>query len=247
MPDSSSSSTSSSSSEAAPKPKGYFNKAQLEDIGLARDINAAASAPVRAAAFAGKDITPEFRAKQDADIELARRKTTETGQDQDEGGTATLQASGARRALVTMLQGIQSAAKQRQRMEAVDDDPATNFSTDGYLLNVRMNANRSILLQSAATLKSNAERDELPGFKTPADIQRIADAIQAYEEAGDEQNEGDAEAGEDRLSRDALLRRINARRIATQHAADSLWPYTEEASGPMRTLFHLPKSRPMTE
>ena len=80
MPESSTSST-SSSSEGAPKPKGYFNKAQLEDIGLAEDLNAAASAAGRAAAFASKDITAPFLAKQDADIALARTKTTETGQD----------------------------------------------------------------------------------------------------------------------------------------------------------------------
>jgi hypothetical protein len=250
MSDSSSSSTSSSSSssaEAAPKPKGYFNKAQLEDIEVAEDIHAAASAASRAAAFAGQDITAEYLTGLAAAIAQARAKTTETGQDADEGQAATINAGDAEKELVVLLQKIQSAAKQKQRMLAEDDDPETNFSLDGYLFNRKLNTSRALLLQNAAALKTKAENDSLPGFKTPEAIQSITDAIEAYGGATGEQKEGDVEAGEDRGSRDKLIRKINARRIAIQHAADSLWPYTGEDNGPVRKLFHLPKSRPMTE
>jgi len=40
------------------------------------------------------------------------------------------------------------------------------------------------------------------------------------------------------------VRKINARRIAIQHAADALWPYTEEGNAPVRQLFKLPVDRP---
>ena len=248
MPESSSSSTSSSSTaEGAPKPRGYFNKAQLEDLTVAEDIHAAASAAGRAAAFAGQDITAEYLAGLATAIAQARAKTTETGQDADAGQAATLNAGDAEKELVVLLQKIQSAAKQKHRMLAEDDDPETNFPIDGYLFGKRLNISRALLLQNAAALKTKAESDSLPGFKTPADIQRITDAIQAYSGATSDQAEGDLEAGEDRGSRDKLIRKINARRIAIQHAADALWPYTGEDNGPVRALFHLPKSRPMTE
>ena len=46
------------------------------------------------------------------------------------------------------------------------------------------------------------------------------------------------------IARDALVRKINARRIAIQHAADALWPYTDSDNGPVRKLVKLPVDRP---
>ena len=246
MPDSSSSSTSSSTA-AQPKPRGYFNKAQLEDIATAEDILPPASDPGRAAALAGKDITAAYIAGLAEAVAQARLKTSATGQDADQGMAATLNAGDAERQLLTILQSVQSAAKQKHRMLAEDDDDSTNFSTDGYLIGQRLNANRALLLQNATALQGKAGSDALPGFGTPASLTAIADAIAAYKTATADQAEADREAGEDRIARDKLIRKINARRIAIQHAADSLWPYVEEDNGPIRVLFHLPRSRPLTE
>ena len=44
--------------------------------------------------------------------------------------------------------------------------------------------------------------------------------------------------------RDDLIHRINARRLAIQHAVDALHPYTEEASAPIRKIFKLSLDRP---
>lgn len=246
MPDSSSSSTSSSTA-AQTKPKGYFNKAQLEDIALAEEILPPVSDPDRAAAFAGKDITAAYIAGLAEAVAQARLKTATTGQNADQGRAATLNASDAERELLTVLQSIQSAAKQKHRMLAEDDDDSTDFPTDGYLIGQRLNANRALLLQNAATLKGKAESDSLPGYKTPASLLAIANAIATYKAATADQAEVDREAGEDRIARDKLIKKINARRTAIQHAADSLWPYTDEDNAPLRGLFHLPRSRPLTE
>jgi hypothetical protein len=132
-------------------------------------------------------------------------------------------------------------------MEAEDDDPATNFTTDGYLIGPRLNPNRPKLLQNAATLRGKAESDSLPGYRTPAALQAIDDAIKAYKNATATQAEREKDAEEDKNERDALTRTINARRHAIQHAADALWPYTEPANRPMRKLFGLPLNRPMSE
>ena len=51
-------------------------------------------------------------------------------------------------------------------MTEEDDDPATNFSTDGYLICQRLNPNRVILLQNAETLQGKAAAGALPAGVT---------------------------------------------------------------------------------
>ena len=86
--------------------------------------------------------------------------------------------------------------------------------------------------------------DDLPGFKTPAALQTIAAAIAAYKAATATQQESDEQAGQDRIARDKLVKKINARRIALQHAADALYPYTDPDNLPTRRAFQLPPDRP---
>ena len=167
-----------------------------------------------------------------------------TGQANDGQQPAALNAGDAERALITTLQGIQAAAKQRERMESEDDDPATNFQADGYLIGQRLNPNRGTLLQNAATLLGKAGAEPLPGYKTPAAIAAIEQAIADYKTATATAAEADKESADDRIARDALVRKINARRIAIQHAADALWPYTDSDNAPVRKLFKLPPDRP---
>jgi hypothetical protein len=230
----------------APKtqPKGYFNQAQLDDIKIAEEILPPARDDARKAALAAKDITDAYVTGLADAIKEARQKIAETGQGADDRKAATLNADDAERELITALQGIQAAAKQKHRMLAEDDDPATNFSTDGYLIGQRLNPNRAGLLQSAATLLARAKVDQLPGNKTPESITAIETAIRDYQAATATQAERDQEASDDRIARDKLIKKINARRMAIQHAADALWPYTDEDHHPIRRLFKLPLDRP---
>ena len=48
-----------------------------------------------------------------------------------------------------------------------------------------------------------------------------------------------------RIDRDTLLNSINRRRAAIQHAADALWPSSEEANRPIRKTFAIPLNRAM--
>ena len=143
-----------------------------------------------------------------------------------------------------MLQGIQSAAKQWHKMLATDGDPTTNFALDGYLIGERLNASSPLLKQNAEALLAKATADHLPGYDA-ADLAPIAAATAKYNVAESLSDEADSGQSADRISRDALLKLINTRRSAIQHAADGTWPYTEEANQPFRKSFHLPLSRPM--
>ena len=134
------------------QPRGFFNQAQLEDIKLAEDILIPAQDAKHQPALIKEEIKAEYIAGLAAAVKEARQKTTESGQAGSGKRAATLNADGAERALITLLQGIQSAAKQKHRMLAEDDEPTTNFSTDGCLIGLSLNPNRASLLPNADTL-----------------------------------------------------------------------------------------------
>jgi hypothetical protein len=50
----------------------------------------------------------------------------------------------------------------------------------------------------------------------------------------------------DTTSRDKLIKTINTRRSAIQHAADAIWPYSEEENAAQRKAFELPQNRPLS-
>ena len=252
MPDPTSNTPSAPANPVAPAPKtqprGYFNQAQVADIQLAEDIIAAAADPENAPPLATRDITAEYIAGLGTAIAAARAKMSATGQANSGHQPATLNAEDAEdaeRGLIARLRNIQAAAKQKHQMLAEDDDDATNFPTDGYLIGARLNPNRPLLLQNAEALRAKATADALPGYKTPEALARIATDIQAYKDATASQSERDEAAEQDRIQRDALVKKINARRTATQHAADALFPYTEEENRPTRKRFKLPLDRPL--
>lgn len=236
-------STAPAPDDSTPRPRGYFNQAQLDDLDTAESVLTAAQ--THAAALAEREITAEYLGGFSTALQQARVKITATGQASDQAGTATLNAIGAERALLVALQGVQSAAKQKHRMLAEDDDPTTNFSTDGYLIGQRLNPNRATLMQNAATLLAKAKADGLPGYGTSG-IAGVEAALAAYQQAEQGQQSADEAGGMDRAARDALMRKINVRRMAIQHAADALWPYTSKEARPVRKSFQLPLSRPFS-
>ena len=226
-----------------PKPRGYFNQGQLDDLATAESVLAACKN--HADELATRDIDAAYVTGLAAAIKEARDKTTATGQAADGSGAATLNAGDAERALLTALHGIQSAAKQKHKMLAEDENPATNFPTDGYLIGKRLNPNHAVFVQNADALIAKAAADSLPGYKTPESIAAVQAALDTYKAADSGQQNAEEDRFTDRSDRDALLTKINARRQAIQHAADALWPYTEDASRPIRKSFQLPLSRPL--
>ena len=131
-------------------------------------------------------------------------------------------------------------------MLAEDDDPATNFPLDGYLIGERLNISRADLLQNAAALIAKATADKLPGYDAPADIKTVQTALDVYRGSETESDTADSDQVGDTTSRDKLMKTINTRRSAIQHAADGIWPYTDEANAGQRKAFELPPNRPLS-
>ncbi len=228
---------------AAPQARGYFNKGQLEDLALAETVLAAAT--TNAADLIEWDITTAYAAGFADVITETRQRASKSGQNAEDSENATSLTGEAATALHTALQSIQSAAKQKHKMLAEDGDPATNFSTAGYLIGSRLNGSRAGILQSAETLILRATDDNLPGFKTPEKIDAVSTLLTAYRGKSSDQKETTRDKEIARLNRDDLIHVLNTRRAAIQHAADGRWPWSIEAHRPIRKTFALPLTRPL--
>lgn len=156
--------------------------------------------------------------------------------------TATLNATGKQKLLLTGLHGIQGAAKQMQRLLEADGDTSTHFDTTPYLIGQRLNPNKATLLQNADTLIALAEAAALPGLDT-SELDLIKIHLGDDRDARDGQGGANEIAGTERMERDGLIKRINGLRIALQHAADRAYPYTDDTNDAARTAFHLPLDR----
>lgn len=229
--------------ESASVPRGYFNRAELEHIDDADAI--LASARANATALAEQDVEPaDITTLADAVTEARRRVTLAAGEAED-SIEATQEARDAARSLYHALQGIQSAAKQKHKKLAEDEDPDTNFPLTGYLIGTRLNLSRALLIQSAETLITRATEDDLPGFKTPEKIAAVQALLDAYRGAKTQQAEGRKSKELARLSRTELIHVLDTRAASLQHAADNRWPWHNDANRPLRKLFLLPLNRPL--
>lgn len=228
---------------AASTPRGYFNQGQTEDLDLAESVlSAARSHPVE---MNDRDITASWLGQFAEVLAEARERASVTGQHGGKSKQATGVAVTAAAALLKALKQIQSAAKQKHQMLAEDGDPSTHFPTDGYLIGTRLDASRATLLQSADALITRAKSDSLPGFKTPEKIAAVAALLTTYTATEDDQQSTTRDKELSRIDRDTLLNTINRRRAAIQHAADSAFPASEEASRPIRKTFRIPLNRAM--
>lgn len=243
MPDSTTPST-TPATPTTPRARGFFNKAQLGDVQLGEDILAAASDPLHVTALSEEEITTVVLDLFDSKLDLAREKIAISGQNLEDKKADTLLAVGTARKLVTALKGIQSAAKQRERLEAVDGDPATNFKATGYLIGKRLDISREKLVQNAVALIVKATAEPLPGHNA-AKIAIIQAKLEAYQGSEHDQTDGIEESSDERIARDKIIADINNLRSAVQHAADRIYPYSEEENAPARATFKLPLDRVM--
>lgn len=228
----------------APRPRGYFNKEQLEDIDEAASVLTAARS--YAGEMADQGISAEYVDSFEATISEAQGRTANVGLAKDQAMTETAESLAAAKALEAGLRKIQSSAKQKFKMLAEDGDPSTSFPLDGYLIGARINTSRAILIQSATSLIARATVDSLPGFGTPEKINAIQILLTNYKESEGEQQESSEGKGLARLSRDELVDTLNSRRSAIQHAADAIWPNTDVLTRPIRSSFQMPAARPLT-
>jgi hypothetical protein len=248
-PDSPSSQPSASATPTAPadKPKrhrGLFNKAQLAEITLSEDIATKAADEPYKTKLADKKIDAAFVTAFADEAESARALSEGAASGKGAKKQALLNATGAEGKLIVALQAIQSAAKQRSRMDAVaSPPPGKPVLLANYLIGQRLNASRSLLLQNSRTLIDLAKADTLPGYETAAQTEAVEALRTAYEKFEEDQADTNKETVDERTARDASIARLINMRLAIQHAIDGLYSYVDEANHTVRTLFGLPLDR----
>jgi hypothetical protein len=196
-------------SAATPSTRGYYQKAQLEDLALGESILTAARQ--NAVVLDEQEITTLYLDGFDTVVKEARKRASESGQAKETSKNATDVTGKAATDLVTALQKIQSSAKQKHKMLDEDGDPATNFPTDGYLIGTRLDASRPVLLQSGDTLILRAKADSLPGFKTAEKITVVEDLLAAYRGKTGDQQEWTARSPTSVSADESFARRANDR------------------------------------
>ncbi|MBK8037935.1 MAG: hypothetical protein IPK22_12530 [Verrucomicrobiaceae bacterium] len=106
-----------------------------------------------------------------------------------------------------------------------------------------LDASRDDLIQNAEALIARVKTDKLRCYDHPADIKAMEDALAAYRGSETESDTADSDQVVETTSRDKLVKTINIRRSAIQHATDALWPYTNELNVGERKAFELPQNR----
>jgi len=217
--------------------KGPFNKEQLAALATATEILTAAQEPDHKAALAKQGITETWLTAFATKVGTANGKVTEAGSEQEDSEEETAEAADSREKLTALLRDLQKAARQKQRMDATDDDPETNFDPSGYFP-ARLHPNQEGFLAIARALSAKAKADDLPGVGA-TEIAALDAAIEQHAADLAAQPKGRQDANQATVQRNAAIETITSHRIALQYAADRAYPPGDPITAPARKRFHL--------
>jgi|GEM_PF-2122462 len=217
--------------------KGPFNKEQLEELKTATEVLTAAQEPDHKAALAEQGITETWLTAFATKVGTANGKVTEAGSEQEDSEEETSESAKSREKLTALLRNLQKAAKQKQRMDATDDDPETNFDPSGYFP-ARLHPNQKGFLAIASALSAKAKADDLPGIGATQTAALDA-AIEQHRIDLAAQPKGREDSTRATAQRNAAIETITSHRIALQYAADRAYPPGDPLTAPARKRFHL--------
>jgi hypothetical protein len=215
-----------------------LNQAQLVELTKAEQIVMAARKTIYRALLQAREITNAFLNALDTDIGSARSKSAGALQFTVSKVVATVSEGDAEEALVTALQEVQAAAKQKYVR-------TNRVMLQGYFVGKDIAANRHTLEQVSAAFLEKLGTDTLPGM-TPEKVGALGDLREAYVSANGDQTDEQSSATQERCGRNELVSSIVDRRIQIQLAADAQWPYRVAANEAARREFYLPLDRPFS-
>jgi hypothetical protein len=241
MPDTPASIPAAGTSGEPPKKKrsqGPFNAAQLAELSTATELVTAAQESEHKAALGKQGITDAWLTSFATKVGAANAKVTAASGGQEDSEEETAEAADSRETLTKLLRDLQKAAKQKQRMWATDDDPETNFNTDGYLIGKRLHPSNDVFLANARALSAKAKADDLPGIGA-TEITALDAAIAQHAADLAAQPQGREAATKATAERNAAIETITSHRIALQYAADRAYPPGDPLTAPSRKRFRL--------
>jgi hypothetical protein len=160
------------------------------------------------------------------------------------GATADKQSATAsekilRLALIGLLQGVQAAAKRRWTRSATEKS-----HLKAYYVGTTLKAlGFAGLAEAADAILRQAHTDALPGVGAER-LSALESAIATWKAENAAQSASQNAATQAHNEAERLFGEITTARIQLQLAADAAFPYTDKASGAIRTEFGLPKNGP---
>jgi hypothetical protein len=153
--------------------------------------------------------------------------------------TATAREKTERLALIGLLQGVQSAAKRVWARS-----PTERGQLKAYYVGTALKAlSFAALAEAADAIVRQARIDNLPGV-TPQRLAALEQAISVWKGHNAAQSQAQTTASIAQQDITRLIAEITTARIQLQLAADTAFPYTDKANGPIRTELGLPKNGP---
>ncbi len=220
------------------KPRSTISRAYASSLEKSGKIADAALSPLYNATLVAGGITPAFISEFALDVGRAREFLTGAVAKRGERENATLVESAERRALVRLLQVVQSRALQKFH-ESAPDRPRAAYGVGTTL----QNASDAILIQVSTGVIEALKTDALPGI-TPAIETEIAQHFAAWQESIESQGE----IGGGALTTFAQFKQLNdsleLRRITLCYAADADFPYFDALNHAARGAFQLPLDQP---
>lgn len=212
------------------------NQSLLREIDKAEQLCLTAAKEPFATKLADREISAAFVSALADDAGKARKQCAATAQSATTAKVATVEGGAAERDLLTALQEVQAAARQKY----LTTNP---LLLKDYYVGLHLNGNRTNLKQSSASILEKLSKDTLPGI-TPAKVTALGEFRTTWLAAtdGPADEESDSETGVN--DRNKQIKSVKDRRLQIQFAADGAYPYTNPDSEAARRAFQLPLDRP---
>ena len=217
-----------------PKPKRkreQLNQAQLQALSKADQICLSALKPEYAAALFAREIPAAYVQQLQGDVKAARLIGGTASQNTTTKTSATGGETKAAGDLISALQEVQTAAKQKYAR-------SDRSKLRDYFVGRRIADNRAMLEQVSSMIIQKLDDDSLPGI-TGDKVTNLTTFRQAYVLSNSTQTGAQTSASRTRVNLAEAVQSITDRRIAIQLAADAEWSYKESANIAIRKEFAL--------
>ena len=223
--------------EAEGSSPGPVNQALASSLTRAENICRAAlkAGRIELLSANGSDVTADFVNGVLAQISSTRKllgiaeQQTNAKQDKTEEGL-TLEEQ-----LIQCIQTVQARARQKYG--------ANSGALKGFHIGDRLPGNRAVLEQVSQNLLTRLESETLPGLSAEA-IAKLQSVREDYVKSELEQTSTGGDAATARLQAKSRIDAIVAKRQKIQFAAESVWPWHDDANLGVRKEFELPATRP---
>ena len=223
----------------APRRRGMVDARTVRSLDLAEQRAQVAKRPEIATPLAAEALPAGFADSLLAQTALCRAAIATHLSATADRTSATAQEKTVRLALIGLLQGVQSAAKRLWGRSATE-----RGQLKAYYVGTALKAlSFATLAEAADAIVRQARVDNLPGV-TPERLAALEQALSVWKghNAAQAQAQNTASVAQQEITR--LVAEITTARVQLQLAADSAFPYTDKANGPIRTEFGLPKNGP---